>query len=200
LVHLSTDYVFDGAGDRPYREDDPVCPLGVYAESKAAGEAHVRALASRHVILRTAWVFGAFGNNFAKAMLRLADLAPPGINVVDDQRGCPTAADAIAECILAILGKILADGFNGWGTYHFCGRPSVSRYQFAEAVLAGRAELRLNPVATADMPRRAPRPPYSELDCSRIKETFAIDQPDWRGGLDRMLQRIGGPSAAEPIP
>ncbi len=205
LVHLSTDYVFDGAADRPYREDDPVCPVGVYAESKAAGEAHVRALANRHVILRTAWVFGAFGNNFVRTMLRLADQAPPSINVVDDQRGCPTPADAIAECILAICGRISNDGFDGWGTYHFCGRPPVTWYQFAEAVLAGRggqggqASSRLTPVATADMPRRAPRPPNSVLDCSRVRATFAIDQPDWRDGLNRMLEQIEDRTVVEPV-
>ena len=202
LVHLSTDHVFDGAAGRPYREDDPVRPVGVYGESKAAGEAHVRALAGRHVIVRTAWVFGAFGDNFVKTMLRLADQAPPSINVVDDQRGCPTPADAVAECILAICSRVTDDDFSLWGTYHFCGRPPVTWYQFAEAVLAGQGGQglsRLAPVATTDMPRRAPRPACSVLDCSRIRATFAIDQPDWRDGLDRMLEQIGNSTLVEPM-
>ncbi len=124
--------------------------------------------------------------------------------VVDDQRGCPTPADAVAACVMAICGQIVDDDFDGWGTYHFCGRPPVTWFQFAEAVLAGRggkggqAGSRLTPVATADMPRRAPRPPCSVLDCSRIREAFAIDQPDWRDGLDRMLEQIEDATLVEP--
>ena len=200
LVHLSSDYVFDGDANKPYREDDPVGPLGVYAESKAAGEARVRALHDRHVILRTSWVFGAVGDNFVKTMLRLAGDPSPSINVVDDQLGCPTPAEAIADCIVALLGRLAEDGFDDWGTYHFCGRPAVTWHSFAEAILAGRAGWRLNPVASADMPRPAPRPAYSVLDCTRIRDTFGIEQPDWRPGLNRLLEQIDGKAVIEAGP
>ena len=196
LVHLSTDFVFDGATDRPYRADDPVRPLGAYGESKAAGEERVRALNKRHIILRTSWVFGATGGNFVKTMLRLSAAVPPSIDVVDDQHGCPTPADAIADCVLTIAERVAGSGFENWGTYHFCGRPATTWYQFAVAVLAGRSTSRLIPVRTVDFPRPASRPSYSVLDCRRIEQVFGIEQPAWDEALDQVRNQIDG----EPIP
>ncbi len=200
LVHLSTDYVFGGAAARPDREDDPIRPLGTYAASKAAGEDRVRARDNRHVILRTSWVFGAIGGNFVKTMLRLSAAAPPTINVVDDQHGCPTPADAIADCVLAIAERIAERGFEDWGTYHFCGRPATTWYRFAAAILAGRSAAQLIPIRTADMPRPAPRPLNSVLDCRRIRLAFGIEQPAWIEALDRVRRQIDSEPVSEAAP
>src|SRR5580693_9299829 len=132
LIHLSTDYVFDGRKAEPYREEDAVGPLGVYGRSKEAGERAVRAAAARHVILRTAWVFGAYGANFVKTMLRLAAQRPV-LRVVADQRGCPTAATDIAAALIVIAEHIERSEAK-WGTYHFAGARAVSWYGFAEAI------------------------------------------------------------------
>ena len=150
LVHLSTDYVFDGESRAPMREDDPPRPLSVYGRSKLAGEVAVRDLHRAHVILRTSWVFSAHGQNFVKTMLRLAQ-ARSQLRVVDDQIGGPTAADDIAQAILAVVAIASRPGFAGWGTYHFSGAPPVSWCAFARAILANRG-VEVVPIATADYP------------------------------------------------
>src|SRR5215831_626290 len=132
LIHLSTDYVFDGRKTGPYREDDAVGPLGVYGRSKEAGERGVRAALAQHVILRTAWVFGAHGANFVKTMLRLA-AERPVLRVVADQHGCPTPAADIAAALMVIGGHI-ERGEVKWGTYHFAGDNAVTWHRFAEAI------------------------------------------------------------------
>src|SRR6516165_3107523 len=132
LIHLSTDYVFDGRKTEPYREEDAVGPLGVYGRSKEAGERAVRAAAARHVILRTAWVFGAYGANFVKTMLWLAT-ARPVLRVVADQRGCPTAAADIAAALI-VIAEHSERGETKWGTYHCAGARAVSWYGLAEAI------------------------------------------------------------------
>ncbi|MGE5270300.1 MAG: dTDP-4-dehydrorhamnose reductase, partial [Thiohalocapsa sp.] len=132
LVHLSTDYVFDGSKEGPYREDDAVRPLGAYGQSKEAGERAVRGLLPQHVILRTAWVYSAHGNNFVKTMLRLAD-GRPVLRVVADQVGSPTSAADIAAAIARIVRQIAA-GEARWGTYNFAGAGAVSWHGFAEAI------------------------------------------------------------------
>jgi dTDP-4-dehydrorhamnose reductase len=190
LLHVSTDYVFDGKKTAPYLEDDATAPLGVYGASKLAGEDAVRERLARHIILRTAWVYSAHGANFAKTIMRLA-AERPELRIVDDQRGGPTPAGGIAEALLAIAGAI-RKGSTAWGTYHFCGVPSTSWCGFARAIVdAASAELGkrvpVNPITTAEYPTPARRPANSVLDCSKIKFVFGVAQPDWRASLPAIL-------------
>jgi dTDP-4-dehydrorhamnose reductase len=192
LIHLSTDYVFDGLKGRPYREDDPVNPLNAYGRSKLAGEAAVRAALPTHVILRTSWVFGAERGNFVKTMLRLG-AERPELSIVADQFGCPTPAAALAEAILTVVGKLAPESY---GTYHCAGAERISWHGFAEAifgaqqVLTGRAGPRLNAIATADYPTAATRPVDSTLDSRRFQATFGQAPIDWRTGLEDVLRRL----------
>ncbi|MCW5729285.1 MAG: dTDP-4-dehydrorhamnose reductase [Alphaproteobacteria bacterium] len=195
VLHFSTDYVFDGRLARPYREDDPVGPLSVYGRSKAEGEAAVRLANPRHVILRCSWVHGARGRNFVRTMLRLG-AEREEIAVIDDQKGGPTAAEDIAGAALAVLEQALRPGFEGWGTYHFQGRPVASWADFAEAILAGRGHCRIRRIASADYPTLAKRPLNGVLDCARIEQVFGIRPPDWRRSLARVLAEIDGERAA----
>jgi dTDP-4-dehydrorhamnose reductase len=193
LLHISTDYVFDGAKDSPYVEDDATGPLGVYGASKLAGEEALRARLPRHIILRTAWVFGAQGANFVKTIARLA-AERPELRIVDDQRGGPTPAGAIADALLAIADAVQG-GAAAWGTYHFCGTPAVSWCGFAQAIveeIAPRLGKRVpvRPIATADYPTPARRPANSRLACGKIKAAFGIEQPDWRASLPGMLDAV----------
>lgn len=189
LLHISTDYVFRGDGDRPWREDDPIAPLSVYGESKAAGEAAVRAALPRHVILRTAWVFAAHGHNFVRTMLRLG-AERPELRIVADQRGGPTPAADIAAAILAIRERALAPGFDGWGTYHLAGAPATTWHGFAAAIFAekGGAAPVLHAIVTSDYPTPARRPSNSVLDCGKIGRVFGVAQPDWRRALSAMVR------------
>lgn len=191
VIHLSTDYVFDGAKATAYREDDAVSPVGVYARSKEAGERAVRDAWGKHVILRTAWVFGGIGRNFVKTMRRLADQGQTTVRVVDDQRGGPTPAEAIADACLDIAERCDGADIVPWGTYHFCGAPAVTWRAFAEAVLADRPEVTVEPCTSAEFPSPAPRPANSVLDCGRIRAAFGIEQPDWRPYLTRLLGDLG---------
>jgi dTDP-4-dehydrorhamnose reductase len=203
LIHLSTDYVFDGAGaPRPYREDDPVGPVNVYGASKEAGETAIRAaLPERHLILRTSWVFGAHGQNFVKTMLRLAGEREE-LAVVDDQTGCPTPAADIAGVIVRLAAAV-ADGVRYWGTYHFAGAGAVTWHGFADAIFdeaaAVRPEMRrprIRRICAADLPLPARRPAWSVLDCGRIGRDFGIVPPSWRPGLAAMLREHLGADAA----
>jgi dTDP-4-dehydrorhamnose reductase len=187
LIHISTDYVFDGTKDGPYEETDPVAPLGVYGASKATGEAAVRAALDRHLIVRTAWVFSPFGANFVKTMLRLG-AERPELRVVDDQRGCPTAAADIAAALLVMARWALTDGFGGWGTYHFCSAESTTWCGFARAVFAtaavhGRPAPKVAAITTAEYPTPAKRPANSVLSTARIGAAFGIEPPSWRASL-----------------
>jgi len=188
LVHLSTDYVFDGHTAGPAREDDPPRPLSVYGRSKLGGETAVRERLRSHIILRTSWIFSAHGQNFVKTILRLATTQSP-LRIVDDQIGGPTAADDLAEAILDIIAVSTKPGFADWGTYHFSGSPPVSWYQFARAILADSGTVVL-PIATKDLPRPACRPLNSVLDCSRISQVLGITQPDWRPALRNVLEHL----------
>jgi dTDP-4-dehydrorhamnose reductase len=188
LVHLSTDYVFDGVNDRSATENDPPRPLNVYGHSKLRGEGEIRKILATHIILRTSWIFSAHGTNFVLTMLRLAR-AQSELRVVNDQIGGPTAADDIARAVLRILDACCAPGFDAWGTYHFSGAPAVSWYDFARAILAD-CGTRVVPIATKDFPRPARRPPNSVLDCSLIRRVFGIAQPDWHAGLARVREML----------
>ncbi|MBL28871.1 MAG: dTDP-4-dehydrorhamnose reductase [Rhodospirillaceae bacterium] len=190
LIHLSTDYVFDGRAEGPYGEDDPVAPLGTYGRSKEAGERAVRRSNSRHVILRTAWVFGASGHNFLRTVLRLAEDRDE-LRIVDDQYGCPTPARDIADAVLTLAPQLLERPETA-GTYHFCGAGPTTWFGFADAIVEAAAPLtgrrpRLVPIPSSAYPTPAPRPANSVLDCRKIGETFGIGQRPWREGLAAAL-------------
>src|SRR5712691_3737946 len=193
LIHLSTDYVFDGKKAGAYREDDPVAPLGVYGHSKEAGDRAVRAALAHHVILRTAWVYSAHGHNFVKTMLRLAG-EHPVLRVVADQIGSPTSAADIAAAIGTIVQQLDA-GNSSWGTYHFAGGGTVSWHGFAEAIFELAAPWRgpaplVEAIATADYPTPARRPANSVLDCRRIGEAFGIVPRPWREALAEVIGEL----------
>jgi dTDP-4-dehydrorhamnose reductase len=199
LIHLSTDYVFDGTKPGPYREDDPVNPLGVYGRSKEAGERAVRAGAEHHIILRTAWVYGVHGANFVKTMLRLG-AERPDLRVVADQQGCPTAAGDIASALIAIAGHI-DQGATSWGTFHFTGDGATSWHGFAEEILDRAAKSpgwptqsrpRVEAITTDQYPTPARRPMNSVLDCRKIREVFGISAPPWRTSLQKVLGELLG--------
>lgn len=189
ILHISTDYVFDGKGETHYRETDPVAPQSVYGETKLAGEIAVQAACERHIILRTAWVFNEQGGNFVKTMLRLG-ASRDSLGVVADQFGSPTYAGDIAAALIAICEQIHAGKTNAYGVYHFSGSPYVSWHGFAaeifaQAVAQGvlpKAPV-LNAIGTADYPTPASRPANSRLDCGKIQAAFGIEASDWRKAL-----------------
>lgn len=193
LIHISTDYVFDGQGTRPYREDDPVAPLGVYGRTKLAGETAVRETLDQHVIVRTAWIFSAVGSNFVKTMLRLAETRDE-IAVVDDQRGCPTAASDLALALLAAAQHVHATK-QGWGTYHYCGAGETTWHDFAAAIFAetrgqSHRRPRLRRITTAEYPTPARRPAYSVLDCAKFARTFAKQAAPWLPSLRAVIRSL----------
>ncbi|MGI3210175.1 dTDP-4-dehydrorhamnose reductase [Roseovarius tibetensis] len=190
LVHISTDYVFDGSGTTPFAPDDVTGPLGAYGRSKLAGEAAIRDSGVAHVILRTAWVFSAHGGNFLKTMLRLSETRD-ALSIVDDQIGGPTPAGDIADACLTIAAHLRDDPARG-GTYHFTGAPDVSWKGFAEAIFdaAGR-KVAVTGIPTADYPTPAARPLNSRLDCRSTEAAFGLARPDWRTALPRILDQLG---------
>lgn len=189
FVHLSTDYVFDGSGEAPWRPDDPVAPLSAYGRSKLAGEKGVLEAGGRYVILRTSWVFSVHGQNFVKTMLRLGSERDQ-LRVVADQIGGPTPAAAIARACL-IIAEQLADDRSKAGIYHFAGSPDTSWADFARAIFA-RAGLLCDvaDIGTSDYPTPARRPANSRLDCSVTHSVFGIIQPDWQDWMYAVLQEL----------
>ncbi len=192
LIHISTDYVFDGEKEGPYRETDPVSPLTVYGKSKAAGEAEIRNLLREHIIVRTSWVYGLHGQNFVKTMLRLGR-ENESVRVVADQCGCPTSAADLAEAILLIITKLRRNGVNDWGTYHYCGKGVTNWHAFAEEIFRlARRHISLkvekvDSISTAAYFTLAKRPVNSVLDCSLIERTFGIGPKPWSDSLARMI-------------
>jgi dTDP-4-dehydrorhamnose reductase len=187
LIHISTDYVFDGSKQGPYREDDPVNPLGVYGRSKEAGDRALREALAEHVILRTAWVYSAHGHNFVKTMLRLAGERPV-LRVVADQTGSPTSA---ADIVV----RRLAAGEGRWGTFHFTGGGAVTWHGFAEAIFELAAPWRGPPprveaITTADYPTPARRPTNSVLDCRLIADAFGIVPRPWSEALAEVIREL----------
>ena len=183
LLHISTDYVFDGSMARPYTEADPVAPLGVYGRSKELGEQAARA-AGDHLILRTAWVYSAHGHNFVKTMLRLG-AERDHVRVVADQFGCPTSAHDLAVAILQLVDHEIT------GTFHLTGAEEASWHEFASAVMdvAG-FEVEVEAITTADYPTPAPRPANSRLDSSAIDAATGVRLPGWRRSLPRVIEQI----------
>ena len=190
FVHISTDYVFDGTGTRAWQPGDATGPQNSYGRSKLAGEVAVRAAGGTHVILRTSWVFSAWGQNFVKTMLRLGETRP-ALSIVADQIGGPTPAADIAAACLTIATR-LADRPGLSGTYHFSGAPDVSWFDFAAEIFAqaGLAP-QLTPIPSSDYPTPAARPMNSRLDCSATKAAFGLARPDWRAGLRQVLADLG---------
>ncbi len=190
LVHISTDYVFDGQGDRPFTPNDQTAPLGAYGRTKSAGEAALRKAGCSYAILRTSWVFSAHGGNFVKTMLRLSETRDR-LTVVADQIGGPTPAAAIADACLGIA-RTLADEPAKTGTYHFSGTPDVSWADFAREIFAqaGRGTT-VEDIPTSAYPTPAKRPANSRLDCSATEAAFGIARPDWRAHLADVLAELG---------
>lgn len=194
LIHISTDYVFNGAKAGAYVEDDAVGPLSVYGQSKEAGERLVRAALPQHVILRTEWVYSPFGHNFVKTMLRLG--AERGeLRIVADQQGCPTSARDIATTIIAIAGAIIAGKSDGYGTFHYCGAGATTWCDFARAIFADAAAHgvqtpAIHAIATADYPTPATRPKNSVLDCTRLTKTYGIAPTPWRAALKACIDEL----------
>ncbi|RUA02139.1 MAG: dTDP-4-dehydrorhamnose reductase [Deltaproteobacteria bacterium] len=193
MIHVSTDYVFDGEKKTPYLESDPVSPLGVYGKSKAAGDDAIRNQLSSHVIIRTAWLYGTHGQNFVKTMLRLGK-ERKALRVVADQHGCPTYAADLADAILIISRHILNGSHDQWGTYHYCGQGSTTWHGFAEEIFNIAGTLiplkvrKTEPVSTDDYPTPTRRPANSVLDCRRIREKFGIRTRPWKESLAEMLK------------
>jgi dTDP-4-dehydrorhamnose reductase len=198
LLHYSTDYVFDGSGTRPYREDDATAPLGVYGASKLAGEQAIAASGASHLILRTAWVYATDGANFLRTMLRVG-AERDELRVVADQVGSPTPAWLIAD----VSARILQQGLAESGVRHLVAGGETTWHGFAEAIferayaqgLIARKPV-VHPIATADYPTRARRPAYSVLDTARLRGEFGLELPDWRAALDRTLSTDSAKSPA----
>jgi len=192
LVHYSTDYVFDGQGTRPYREEDRTAPLGAYGASKLAGERAIQESGCRHLIFRTAWVYGNHGANFMATMLRLA-AERDELRVVADQLGAPTPAALIAD----VTARAMTASHDAVGLFHLTAGGQTSWHGFASAIFeaAHRRRLlahipRVVPITTADYPTPARRPAYSRLDCGLLQATFNIELPAWEQGLEDVLDNI----------
>lgn len=186
VIHISTDYVFDGTNHRPYRESDKVNPISQYGTTKRKGETALLALAPESIIIRTAWLYSSYGNNFVKTMLRLAD-SQGEVRVISDQIGTPTYARDLAVAIFKILTS------HQWvsGIYHFTNEGAASWYDFAHAIfrIAGK-KVKLIPIPTEDYPTLAIRPAYSILDRSRIKATYGVEIPHWEESLEDCMKLI----------
>ena len=194
LVHYSTDYVFDGSGERPWTEADRPAPLNVYGQTKLAGEQAVRAAAGRHLIFRTSWVYAARGGNFAKTMLRLAQ-ERDRLTVIDDQFGAPTGAELLADVTVHALRAVQRDPSLG-GLYHLAAAGVTSWHGYARFVIDSARALQprlplmaqaVEAVPTSTFPTPAQRPLNSRLDCARVQSVFGLHLPPWQDGVRRML-------------
>jgi len=194
LIHISTDYVFDGEKGSPYAEDDAPNPTGVYGASKLAGERAVLETLPSAVILRTSWVYAAHGKNFVRTMLNAARKGH-SLRVVADQRGCPTNADDLAAAIVKIAGRLRAADAEAGGVYHACGNGHTTWHGFACAIIEAGRQHRwpapaVLPIATTDWPTPARRPPDSRLDCTKLRARFAVALPPWQPSLARTVAAI----------
>ena len=188
LIHISTDYVFGGKGDRPYTETETTAPASVYGHTKLAGEEAIIANDCRYIIIRTAWLYSEYGKNFCKTMINLTSTKPQ-IKVVDDQIGTPTYALDLAKAIEAVVAKY--DGSQS-GIYHYSNEGICSWYEFARAIaeLYGTTECDIQPCTSAEFPSVVKRPAYSVLDKGKIKATFGVDVPCWRDSLVQCIRNI----------
>ena len=195
LIHVSTDYVFDGTKAEPYSEADPVAPLGAYGRTKLAGEQAVAGGNAKHVILRTAWVYSPFGKNFVKTMLRVGDQRDE-LTVVDDQVGNPTSAHDIAAGILRVADRMIATGDDSLsGIYHMTGSGEGSWADFAVAIFAdskalGGPHASVKRITTDEYPTPAKRPANSRLSCAKFADTFGGALPNWRTSAAKIVERL----------
>jgi dTDP-4-dehydrorhamnose reductase len=195
LIHISTDYVFDGCKAGPYLETDKASPIGIYGRSKAEGEEKIRRNLKEHIIIRTSWLYGVHGNNFVKTMINLGREREE-IRVVADQFGCPTFAADLAGVILEIAPKIHNGQSDSWGTYHYCGGGRTTWFDFASKIFdiaKTHEQLKVKkviPIRTTEYPTPATRPLNSVMDCSLLACNFNISQPLWEESLALMLTRL----------
>ncbi len=194
LLHISTDYVFSGKTNKPYKEDDPTEPLGIYGKSKLAGDQTLINTWEKHVIIRISWVFGRYGNNFVKTILRLAQ-ERESLNIVSDQYGCPTPAADIARVLLEIA-KQIYNGNEKCGIYHYCGEPATTWYEFATKIIElGHNKFNfklkhLNKITTAEFPTKVVRPQNSELEVKKIIQDYNIERHPWVDYLTQVIAEI----------
>ena len=196
VVHISTDYVFDGTATRPYREDDPVAPLGVYGATKLAGERAVAAATVNHAILRTAWVYSPFSKNFVRTMLRLAETRDE-VAVVADQRGCPNSALDLADGVIAVAQNLWRRPHEVQlrGVFNLTAEGEASWAEFATEIFAlaarfGKRSARVRIIRTDQYPTLAKRPAYSRLDHSKLARYHGLTLPDWRASLEATFRRM----------
>jgi len=204
LIHVSTDYVFDGKGTKPYREEDAVSPLGVYGNSKLAGEVAVRQVHKQHLIVRTSWVYSQFGKNFVKTMLNLMAQRDE-VRIVDDQTGCPTSAHDLAKAILELCGAATSAEFDKFGTYHLTSDQEMTWFEFGKSIhkivlqewgedWKGKGCVVL-PINSSEFPTAAKRPEYSVLSCRLINDTFGIKLPNVEDSLTAVIRGLGKENA-----
>lgn len=186
MIQVSTDYVFDGTAHIPYTEEEPTCPASVYGSTKLAGEQNVMDHCEKAMVIRTAWLYSIYGNNFVKTMIRLGQ-ERDSLGVIFDQIGTPTYANDLAQAIFAAINKGVVRGI-----YHFSDEGVCSWYDFTVAIhrLVGIASCKVKPLHTADYPAKAPRPHYSVLDKTKIKDTFGIEIPHWEESLKRCINQL----------
>jgi dTDP-4-dehydrorhamnose reductase len=204
LIHVSTDYVFDGKGAKPYREEDAVSPLGVYGNSKLAGEVAVREAHQKHLIVRTSWVYSQFGKNFVKTMLNLMAQRDE-VRIVDDQTGCPTSAHDLANAILELCGAATSAEFDDFGTYHLTSDQEMTWFEFGKSIhkialqewgedWKGK-DCAVLPIKSSEFPTVAKRPEYSVLSCRLINDTFGIKLPNVEDSLTAVIRGLGKENA-----
>jgi dTDP-4-dehydrorhamnose reductase len=195
LIHLSTDYVFDGEKPAPYIESDPPNPINAYGRSKLAGERAVQEHCDRHLIVRTSWVHSPFGHNFVRTMLRLA-LTQESVRVVDDQFGCPTYAPHLADALLVMARRAAATPADAiWGTYHAAGQGETNWSGFAKAIFeasarVGGPQANVIPIPSEDYATPARRPRHSRLGCESLRNTFYVSLPDWAEGVRDCVESV----------
>ena len=193
LIHISTDYVFEGSQKRGYREHEPTGPLGVYGKSKLLGENLILDHLDQAIILRTSWVFSAHGKNFVKTMIRLGHDRDT-LSVVADQRGGPTSAESIAKTCLTLAARTadLKPSSDLWGVYHYCGKPATTWHEFAEEIFRQtKQNVLVKPITTDQYPTPVRRPANSVLACGKLLKNFEIGQPDWIDDLSRVIHQLG---------
>ena len=185
LIHISTDYVFDGTSKRPYRITDKTNPLSVYGKSKLAGENAIKHSGCRSAIIRTSWLYSAFGNNFVKTIIKLGK-EKKEINVINDQTGAPTYAGDLAGVILTLIKK--KSDLEGYNVYHYANEGIISWYDFAIEILTlSKSNCKINPVSTESYPSKTMRPQYSVFDLSKIKKDLEIEIPNWKESLKKIF-------------
>ena len=186
MIQISTDYVFDGTQHIPYQEDEDTCPNSIYGRTKLVGEFNVLKLCQQSMVIRTAWLYSTFGNNFVKTMIRLGNERPE-LGVVADQIGTPTYARDLARIIMTVISKGIQPGI-----YHFTNEGVASWYDFTKAIhrLAGISTCHVRPLHTSEYPTAAQRPPYSVLDKTKIKQTYGIEIPYWEESLKECIDKL----------